>query len=242
MLSSMESGLDRLLLAWLLIAGLASAARFAAAPPPLHNIGIGTALPFILVVVVPLASMVLALRWFADADRQPQPTTRFAVAGRWRGISPGEARGHALYGASGVMVSLLVGMLLNVPIRAAEYLAAMPPIPSDAPQWLSTLQVAMTLDVLLFTSLYGIAFVAALKRLPLFPRMLVAIWICDVGVQLVIGKAVAGTSGLPVAVASALHELLAGNVGKVLISASLWLPYLFLSTRVNVTYRHRVPA
>jgi hypothetical protein len=43
-------------------------------------------------------------------------------------------------------------------------------------------------------------------------------------------------------VASALHTLLEGNVKKVLISMALWLPYLLLSTRVNVTYRHRVPA
>jgi len=43
-------------------------------------------------------------------------------------------------------------------------------------------------------------------------------------------------------VASALHSLLDGNVKKVLISMGLWLPYLLLSTRVNVTYRHRVPA
>jgi hypothetical protein len=43
-------------------------------------------------------------------------------------------------------------------------------------------------------------------------------------------------------VAEALHALLEGNVKKVLISMALWLPYLLLSTRVNVTYRHRVPA
>jgi hypothetical protein len=36
--------------------------------------------------------------------------------------------------------------------------------------------------------------------------------------------------------------MLTGNVKKVLISMALWLPYLLLSTRVNVTYRHRVPA
>jgi hypothetical protein len=36
--------------------------------------------------------------------------------------------------------------------------------------------------------------------------------------------------------------LLEGNVKKVLISAGLWLPYLLLSRRVNVTFRHRVPA
>ena len=33
-----------------------------------------------------------------------------------------------------------------------------------------------------------------------------------------------------------------GNVKKVLISTCLWLPYLLLSKRVNVTFRHRVEA
>ena len=240
-LASMETGLDRMLLAWVLIAGLGCAARMAAAPVA-TGVSPGSALTDVLVVVAPFAAMVLALRWFADSDRQPQPATHFALAGRWRSVGPREAQRHPLYGASGVMVSLLVGMLLNVPIRAAEYFVAIPPIPSGAPQWLSTLQTAMTLDVLLFTSLYAIAFVAALKRHPMFPRLLVAIWICDVGVQLLIGHAVASTPGLPAPVGHALHSLLTGNVAKVLISASLWLPYLLLSTRVNVTYRHRLPA
>jgi hypothetical protein len=31
-------------------------------------------------------------------------------------------------------------------------------------------------------------------------------------------------------------------VKKVLISVTIWLPYLLLSKRVNVTYRSRVPA
>jgi hypothetical protein len=43
-------------------------------------------------------------------------------------------------------------------------------------------------------------------------------------------------------VAAALTALLTGNVKKVLISIAVWLPYLLLSARVNVTYRHRVPA
>ena len=241
MLASIESGLDRMLLAWLLLAGLACAARMAAAPVA-TGVSLGSAVTYFMVVVAPFASIVLALRWFADGDRQPQPATRFALVGQWRSVAPAEARRHALYGASGVMVSLLVGMLLNVPIRAAEFFMAVPPIPSGAPEWLSTLQIAMTLDVLLFTSLYAIAFVAALKRLPVFPRLLVAIWLCDVGVQMTIGHVVASSPGLPAPVASAVHSLLAGNVAKVLISASLWLPYLLLSTRVNVTYRHRLPA
>jgi hypothetical protein len=184
----------------------------------------------------------LALRWFRDGDRQPQPATRLARFGRWRGVGSGEARAHPLYGASGMMVSLLVGMMLNVPVRAAEYLAAMPPLPAVAPAWLSTLHFAMTFDVVLFGSLYMVAFVAALRRVPLFPRLLVAIWIGDLSMQLLTAKMVTAAGGLPPAVASALHNLLEGNVKKVLISMALWLPYLLLSTRVNVTYRHRVPA
>ena len=73
-------------------------------------------------------------------------------------------------------------------------------------------------------------------------RLLVAIWIGDLAMQLFTANLVMRAGGLPPAVASALHSLLEGNVKKVLISAALWLPYLLLSTRVNVTFRHRVPA
>jgi hypothetical protein len=47
---------------------------------------------------------------------------------------------------------------------------------------------------------------------------------------------------LPLNVVEALSTLLDGNVKKVLISAALWVPYLLLSTRVNLTFRHRLPA
>jgi hypothetical protein len=138
------------------------------------------------------------------------------------------------------MVSLLVGMLINVPIRALEYLGAMPAVSGVLPPWLSILHTMMTLDVILMTSLYSIAFVAALRHVPLFPRLLVAIWGLDIAMQLITAELVAGTPGLPSNVADALHALLDGNVKKVLISAALWLPYLLLSRRVNVTYRSRV--
>ncbi len=52
----------------------------------------------------------------------------------------------------------------------------------------------------------------------------------------------ASSAQLPPAVAAALQAMLVDNVKKVLIGMALWLPYLLLSTRVNVTYRHRVPA
>jgi hypothetical protein len=194
-----------------------------------------------LLVVAPFASTLLALRWFSNGHLQPQPVTRLARLGRWRQVGRGEAERHPLYGTSGIMVSLLVGMMLNVPVRAAEYLAATPPIPVEAPQWLSMLHFMMTADVVVFSSLYMIAFVAALRRAPLFPRLLLAIWMGDLAMQLVTAQMVSSTH-VPAPVAAALQAVLEGNVKKVLISMALWLPYLLLSTRVNVTYRQRVPA
>ena len=242
LLVSLESRLDRILQFWLLIAGFIAAARIALSPPPTGGAPISTFASYMLVVVAPFASTLLALRWFKDGHLQPQPTTRLARAGKWRTLTPFEAQRAPLYGTTGIMVSLMVGMMLNVPVRVAEYFAAMPPIPVDAPSWLSALHFAMTFDVVAFGSLYMIAFVAALRRVPLFPRLLAAIWIGDLAMQVFTAKLVVAAGPLPPAVASALESMLEGNVKKVLISAGLWLPYLLLSKRVNVTFRHRVPA
>lgn len=239
LLMSIEGSLSRIMTGWFVSAMLASALRIAVSP--LHAAPEATTLlPYLLLVTAPLLSMGLALYWFRDGDQLPQPVTRMARVGRWRPVGRAEAQRHPLYGSSGIMVSLLVGMLLNVPVRALEYLAAIPALSGSVPAWLSTLHFMMTLDVVLLSSLYTIAFVAALRRVPLFPRLLAAIWAIDIAMQLGIASAVAGTEGLPPRVAEALHTLLDGNVKKVFISITLWLPYLLLSKRVNVTYRHRV--
>ena len=242
LLLTLDNRLDRILQGWLLVAGLLSATRIALSPHSAGAPAFSTFASYMLLVVAPFASTLLALRWFRNGHLQAQPGTRLAQVGRWQSIDRSEAERHALYGTSGIMVSLLVGMMLNVPVRALEYLAAMPPIPSGAPAWLSALHLAMTFDVVLFGSLYMIAFVAALRRVPLFPRLLVAIWVGDLAMQLFTAEMVTRAGGLPPAVATALHGLLDGNVKKTLISVALWLPYLLLSTRVNVTYRSRIPA
>ena len=238
-LLQLQTRLDRILWGWLLLAALACAARVAltSLKTPL---GVEVVFPYFLLVFAPAMSLILALRWFRNGDQLPQPGTRLAVLGRWRSVDRAEAQRHPLYGANGIMVSLLIGMLLNVPVRALEYLAAMPAISGSIPPWLATLHMLMTLDVVVFTSLYTIAFVAALRRVPLFPRLLGAIWLADIGMQILTADLVAATPGLPANVAGALHSLLDGNVKKVLISVALWLPYLLLSERVNVTYRSRV--
>jgi hypothetical protein len=241
LLLSIEGRLTRIMTIWFGAAILACAVRIAASPIPATP-DLSTFLPYALVVGAPLISMALALHWFRDEGQVPQPTSRLAILGRWRTVDRAEAQRHPLYGSSGIMVSLIVGMLLNVPIRALEYLAAMPALIGRVPEWLSTLHVAMTLDVVLLSSLYTIAFVAALRHVPLFPRLLVAIWAIDMAMQFGIAAAVAGAHGLPHEVAQALQTLLDGNVKKVLISIGLWLPYLMISKRVNVTFRHRVEA
>ena len=241
LLLSLETSLDRIMQFWLLLAGLAAAVRIALSPIP-AAIQPGTITPYLLLVFAPFASMVLALRWFADGDRQPQPSLRLARLGKWRPVERIEAIRHPLYGAGGIMVSLLIGILLNVPLRAVEYLAAMPAIAGPVPDWLAMLRTMMTLDVVLLSSLYSIAFVAALRRVPSFPRLLVAIWAVDLTMQFVTAQLVASTPGLPSNVASALHVLLDGNLKKVLISIALWLPYLLLSKRVNITFRQRLSA
>ncbi len=242
LLVAIDTRLDRILKSWLLVAGLLSAARIALSPHPYGSPVFSTWLSYTLLVVAPFASTMLALRWFRDGHLQPQPEIRLARAGTWRSVSRSEAERHPLYGTSGIMVSLLVGMMLNVPIRALEYMAAMPPIPNGAPAWLQSLHFAMTFDVVLFGSLYMIAFVAALRRVPLFPRLLVAIWLGDLTMQLVTAELVTRAGDLPPTVATALHSVLEGNVKKTLISVGLWLPYLLLSKRVNLTYRNRLPA
>ena len=240
LLVSIESSLERIMLYWLVVAGLVAAARIWITPVP-TGIEAGTIAPYLLLVIAPFASMVLALRWFHDGDRLPQPAIRLARVSAWRPIDRMEALRHPLYGAGGIMVSLLVGMLLNVPVRAVEYVAAMPPIAGPVPAWLAMLRLMMTLDVVLLSSLYCIAFVAALRRVPMFPRLLVAIWALDLTMQVVTAQMVVSMPDLPGNVAGALQALLVGNTKKVLISIALWLPYLLLSKRVNVTYRNRIP-
>lgn len=239
--TSLERRLPRIMQGWLLIAGLACAVRIVTSPAN-GPVGLQSLLPFLLLILAPFASMVFALHWFADAGNMAQPTTRLAIVGRWRSVGPEEARRHPLFGATGIMVSLLIGILFNVPMRAAEYLAVMPALSGSVPSWLSTLHMLMTIDVVMLSSLYTIAFVAALRRVPLFPRLLVTVWLIDILMQVVIAGSMSAGGGLPATVAGQLHSLLDGNVTKALISMGLWLPYLLLSRRVNVTYRSRIPA
>ena len=53
----------------------------------------------------------------------------------------------------------------------------------------------------------AVAFVAAMRRVPLFPRLLVAIWMTDLAMQLLTAQMVAAAGDLPASVGAALTGL-----------------------------------
>lgn len=240
--SALEHNLHRLMLAWVMITGFASALRICFSPVVGSSSSIGYVLPYILLVAAPAVSLMLALRWFADGEALSQPAFRLSRLGSWRSVEIAEARRHPLFGANGLMVSLLLGMLINIPFRAMEYFASMPALAGDVPAWLAVLRAMMTLDLVVMTSLYAITFAAALRHASVFPRLLLFVWSLDMIMQILTAQLVAAEPGLPAQVGHALGQLLETNVKKLAISVALWLPYLMLSKRVNVTYRLRVPA
>jgi hypothetical protein len=110
----------------------------------------------------------------------------------------------------------------------------------NAPIWGQALFAAMTTDVVVMNFLYVVAFMMALRNVPWFPRLLVLVWGVDICSQLAIAQWVGNAEGLPKSVGQAAAVLLEGNIKKVMISMVIWLPYLILSERVNLTYRSRI--
>ena len=244
LVGTLNHGHRALLLWWTIVASLACGIRLSAASFPSlpFQAQLASALPYVLVIGAPIASFLLALHWFRDGDHMLQPRIRLARYGRWHDLRRHEARQLPLYGVTGIMASLILGILINIPVRTLEFLAAIPALGAAPPAWFGSLFALMLLDVVMLSSLYAIAAVAALRHVPLFPRLLAAIWLLDIGMQMVIAEVMIGVVNLPSKVALALQPLLEGNIDKVLISVALWAPYLLLSKRVNLTFRRRIPA
>jgi hypothetical protein len=153
-----------------------------------------------------------------------------------------EAQANPLFGPAGFMASLLIGLLLNIVVRSFEFLAAVPALGHSAPLWGQWLFGLMAADLVLMNFFYMVCFVLALRSVPWFPKVMLFAWGLDLFIQLLIAARLGAIAGLPLAVAQPLQALLFGNIQKVLISAAVWLPYLILSDRVNITYRQRVRA
>lgn len=198
---------------------------------------IGVLAPYGAIALAPLLGFALGEASFPRSARV-EPGASLLNWGRWLKLAVADARVHPLFGPAGFMASLLVGLLLNVVMRSLEFLA-IPALGSQAPQWSHELFLMMAGGTATMAFFYMVAFAFALHTVTLFPRMLAFCWMLDVLIQLLIARRIGMLDGLPSYVAGALDDLLWGNIAKVLISAFLWLPYLLLSERVNVTYRHR---
>lgn len=192
--------------------------------------------------IAPLLGYWLGSRVYPREERHQQPKLRLARLGRWNQLDPDQARGETGYGIGGLMVSLVAGLLVNLGIRLAEYSLAVPVIPAGSPPWAMAYLWAMSADLAIMGFFYSLCLAMALNAAPLFPRMLLYAWLVDLALQLAIARVVADTGGLPPEVTAPLRDFLIGNTRKVLISMLIWLPYLLLSVRVNVTFRNRIPA
>lgn len=229
---------------WVGVAGLIASLRMAFPASPIHNFS--DSLPILVayasVILAPICGYMLA-RWAYPNEQSRTPLDfHLSFVGRWKRIDPEEAKRDPLFGPVGFLASLLIGLVLNVVVRTGEYYVAVPAMSTHAPNWGLELFWTMTLDLVVMNFLYMVAFVMALRSIPLFPRMLLFVWLTDIVMQLVIAQHMANVSTLPSEVISPLVSLLQGNVTKVLISVAVWLPYLILSRRVNLTYRSRKPA
>ena len=226
---------------WLAVTLSLANFRLAFPASPIHDFAdaIPMLLGYSLVIASPIVGFLVATHAFKGAAATLQPSFRFALVGRWRKLSASDARAQSMFGPVGFMASLLVGMLLNVVIRTLEFFAAVPAMSNHAPAWAQAMFAWMALDVVVTGFFYMAAFAMALRTIPLFPRMLLFAWLIDVSMQMLIARQLAAVGGMPDMVVQPLLTLLDGNITKVAISAVIWLPYLLLSERVNVTYRHR---
>jgi hypothetical protein len=236
--------METLITAWIAVTvalGLLKVVLSPVSPPGFGEFTV-MLLPYLLIAFAPIAGYRVAAGSFPRGLLSAQPAVRLCRYGAWRRLDPLAARQNAAFGPAGFMASLLVGILLNVPLRSLEFIMAVPAIAPAAPGWAQTLMIAMTIDVVVMNFFYMVCFVMALRSVPLFPRMLLFVWIADIALQFGIASTVGTVPGLPLPVADALQQLLHGNIQKVLVSAFVWLPYLIVSERVNVTFRQRMRA
>jgi len=225
--------------AWLGIAALLVTARMLAAPGP---ISLWHCLLLILALAMPALALLAVLNHYPPGGMANQPALRLARLGRWRQVEPLQCPMFEKFGAGGLLTMLLAGLLLNVPVRALEFMAAMPAPKLHAPAWYLSLHGLMLADLAILSTCYAALVGLAIRNVPLFPRLLMAVWLLDIAAQFAIGGLMATVPNLPKGVETGLAALLAGNMQKVGISMALWTPYLIMSHRVNLTYRHRVPA
>src|SRR5262245_50098904 len=118
--------LEGLIPAWIGVTMLIALAKVAAAPRPPQDLLHASALmlPYLVVALAPIAGFRLASGSFPRGLLSAQPSIRLCHYGTWRELGELEARGNPRFGPAGFMASLVLGILLNVPVRSLEFFAA----------------------------------------------------------------------------------------------------------------------
>lgn len=238
---ALELRIEPIIAIWAAMLLLATELKVAFAPTPPHSLieALAMSFPFLLLGAAPVLGYRLATAWAARAGDPQQPSIRLARYGSWREAGAIDHRRARITGKAGFLVSLMVGLLLNVPVRSLKFLAIVPAVTPADPYWSQVLVVAFTLHAATMNFLYMVCFVMALRTMPLFPRMLLLVWMTDLASQGLIASALAG-AGLPHDLAAPLVDTLKENLVEVLIGMALWLPYLLVSDQVNLLFRNRV--
>ena len=240
-----ERRLTALLAGWVILTLLAGGVKLAllvAAHPKLARVDLlaSVAASYLLIAAAPVAGIALVRSIFPAGRLAAQPAVRLCRFGRWITVPHVDARQRPSFGMSGLLVSLVGGLFLSISVRMIEYFVAMPAVPDIAPAWAVAMFRIMTFDLVFFSFLYAVCIAMALRAAPLFPRMLCYTWLCDLLMQLAIARHTASVGGIPPEVAAALQPYLLMNVKKILISVVIWLPYLVVSKRINLTFRQRI--
>lgn len=240
--TALPAKMELLAAVWIMVVTALAGAKIALAPVPPANLAefAGPFLVYALIALAPVMAWRLASRAYPENAPVRRLDFHLSALGRWTPVEPHAARTRPEFGPFGLMACLLVGLLLNVPLRSLEFFLAVPAVLDSAPGWTRTVFLIMAGDVIAMSFLYVTCFVMALRGVALFPRMLLATWMIDIMMQLTMASAIAARPDLPPEVAPAMQELLRGNLLKVLVSMGVWLPYLVLSDRINLTYRYRI--
>lgn len=236
-----ERHMGRIALIWCVLLGLVIAARLAVTAVLARDMELWliSACVYGLLLLSPLIGLFAAARAFPRDQLLALPEIPIARFGDWLRVDPLTAQEHRSFGVSGLLIGFVIGLLLNIVLRTAEFLAAVPSMAGIGPGWAHVLFLTLAADCILFNILYAAVFVMALRHVPWFPRIMLLIWLSDILSQVYMSR-ILGGQALPPQVVEALADLLTGNLQKSLISMGLWLPYFLLSERVNITYRRRV--
>lgn len=240
----LEANLVKLTIGWFAIIGILTALRLADPAAPIEVLGDARAMMigYGLIAATPVLGYLVGVGAARALGRGFRLRYRFALIGNWQPVDPAWARARPEFGPYGFLASLVFGLLLNVAIRTFEFFTAVPAMSANAPLWAQTMFAIMAVDLVVTSFFYMTSLALALRLNPLFPRMLFLAWVIDIYMQLFLASSLKTVGGLPETLHQPMLDLLNGNVTKVLIGSVIWLPYLLLSRRVNLTYRLRVPA